>query len=104
MFTPVTPTATVRSALFVTRLRTAFAVLAVVVAVGAVVVLASFGYRWAPAIGSGILAAVALGVVVDRDRRALAEARSQFAIAFLNSPSGLVIVDPDGRIERANAA
>jgi diguanylate cyclase (GGDEF)-like protein len=93
-----------RASALLHRLRTTAAVAAVVGAVGAVVVLASFGYRWAPAIGSGVLAAVAVGIVVDRNRRLLAEARSQFAIAFLNSPSGLAIVDGAGRLERANAA
>jgi diguanylate cyclase (GGDEF)-like protein/PAS domain S-box-containing protein len=84
--------------------RAAAAVAAVVLAVGAVVLLAAFGYRWAPAIGAGVLAAVALGLVVDHNRRALAEARTQFAVAFLNSPLGLAIVDADGRLERTNAA
>jgi len=89
------------------QLRLARAVLAVatvVAAVGAVVLLAASGYRWAPAIGAGVLAAIAVGIVVERDRRALAEARGQFAVAFLNSPSGLAIVDADGRLERTNAA
>src|SRR4051812_27979922 len=86
------------------RLRPAAALAAVVVAIGGVVVLASLGYRWAPAIGCGVLAAVAVGIVVDRDRRALAEARGEFATAFLNSPSGLAIIDADGRLERVNAA
>src|SRR4051794_6048470 len=84
--------------------RAASAVAAVVLAVTAVALLASFGYRWAPAIGCGLLAAIAVGVVVDRDRRALAEARTQFAIAFLNSPLGLAIVDAGGLLERTNAA
>ncbi|MDQ1699624.1 MAG: hypothetical protein QOG34_1487, partial [Frankiaceae bacterium] len=88
----------------VSRIRTAAAVAAVLLAVSAVVVLASFGYRWAPAIGCGVLAAIAVAVVVDRDRRALAEARTQFAVAFLNSPLGLAIVDADGRLDRANGA
>jgi len=88
---------------FVTA-RTAAAMVSVVLAVAAVVLLASLGYRWAPAIGAGVLAAVAVAVVVDRDRRALAEARTQFAIAFLNSPQGLAIVDAEGRLERTNAA
>jgi len=77
---------------------------AVLAAVGAVVLLDTFGYRWAPAIGCGVLAAVAIGLVVDHNRRALAEARTQFAVAFLNSPLGLAIVDADGRLVRSNAA
>jgi diguanylate cyclase (GGDEF)-like protein len=80
------------------------AVVVVAAAVGAVVVFASFGYRWAPAAGSGVLAALAVGVVVDRNRRALDEARGQFATAFLHSPSGLAIVDGGGRLERTNRA
>src|SRR4051812_3517379 len=86
------------------RLRTPAAVAAVVLSGTAVVLLAAVGYGWAPAFGSGLLAAIAVGTVVDRDRRALAEARSLFAIAFLNSPSGLAIVDGAGQLERANGA
>src|SRR5579885_36705 len=84
--------------------RASAAVAAVVGAVGTVVLLASFGYLWAPAIGCGVLAAAALGLVVDYNRRALAQARTQFAVAFLNSPLGLAIVDAEGRLERTNAA
>ncbi len=86
------------------RARTASGIAPVAIAVGAVVLLAALGYRWAPAIGAGVLAATAVGLVVERDRRALAEARTQFAIAFLNSPMGLAIIDAGGRFERTNAA
>ena len=84
--------------------RVVAATTAVFLAVGTVVLLASLGYVWAPAAGCGVLAAIAVGVVVERDRRALAEARNQFAVAFLNSPLGLAIVDADGRLQRTNAA
>jgi diguanylate cyclase (GGDEF)-like protein/PAS domain S-box-containing protein len=104
MLTSELSATTVRRFAVVGRVRAVLAVAFVVAAVSAVVVLASFGYRWAPAIGSGVLAAIAVGVVVEHDRRALAAARSQFAIAFLHSPSGLAIVDADGRVERTNSA
>src|SRR5579884_161000 len=84
--------------------RVVAATTAVFLSVGTVVLLASLGYVWAPAAGCGVLAAIAVGVVVERDRRALAEARNQFAVAFLNSPLGLAIVDADGRLQRTNAA
>lgn len=85
-------------------LAAAAATTVLALAVGAVVLLAAFGYRWAPAIGCGVLAAVAVGLVADHNRRALEQARTQFAVAFLNSPLGLAIVDADGRLARTNAA